>query len=186
MQLLAFGDGEFQLRAAARVEIDLERHQRHALTLDGAGKVGKLPHVHEQFAPPPRLMVEPVGLQILRQMRVDQPEFAALDGGVALGDVRLAAAQRLDLGAGQHDAGFQRLKDFVVEPGLAVFGGGRPGRRAMARFGRIALCPGRRCLARAAALRFCCGHHQMRSRLRMAPSMAASEPGVSVIIGERR
>ena len=46
----------------------------------------------------------------LGDVGVDQPQPALFGRGVDLGDGRLAGAQRLDLGAGQHDAGLDRRR----------------------------------------------------------------------------
>ncbi|MNV04344.1 hypothetical protein D3C71_946360 [compost metagenome] len=66
-------------------------------------------------------MVEAVGLQIFRQVGIDEPDFIALVRRVGFGDIRLAFAQRLDLGAGQHEPCLVGINDLVVETGLAVF-----------------------------------------------------------------
>src|ERR1700679_3341314 len=66
-------------------------------------------------------MVEAVGLQIFRDIGVDQPDLAVLGIGVGFRDRGLAAAQRLDLGARQRNPGLDRIIDGIVETGLAVF-----------------------------------------------------------------
>ena len=69
-------------------------------------------------------MVEAVGLQIFRQIGIDQPDLAALDRGVTVLDIGLALAQRLDLGAGQHKAGLHGIEHLIGKPRLAVFRNG--------------------------------------------------------------
>ena len=66
-------------------------------------------------------MVEAVGLQVFRQIGIDQPDLAAFFSGVRFSDVSLAFAQRLDLGAGQNQPRFECIDDLVVETSLAVF-----------------------------------------------------------------
>ena len=77
------------------------------------------------------------GLGIGRDVAVDQPQLGAFDGGVAFGDVGLALAQRLDLGAFQHDAGLEVVLDEVVVAGLAVLGRDAAARALLFRGHRI-------------------------------------------------
>ena len=65
-------------------------------------------------------MIEAAGLQVFGDVGIDQPDLAAARVGIGLGDRRLAGAQRLDLAAGQRDAGLELLADLVVEARLAV------------------------------------------------------------------
>ena len=67
-------------------------------------------------------VVEAAGLQIFRDVGVDQPDLAAARVGIGFGDRRLARAQRFHLGAGERDAGLERLADLVVEARLAIVG----------------------------------------------------------------
>ena len=122
MELLAARDGDLELGAPLLVEIELQRHDRHALAIDRAGELVDLPLVQQQPARPLRGVVEAAALQVFRDVGVDQPELAAAGVGVGLRDRRLAAAQRLDLGAGQRDAGLEGLADLVVETRPAVVG----------------------------------------------------------------
>ena len=78
--------------------------------------------MQQQLARPARLVIEAVGLQIFGDIGVEEPDLAALLARIALPDRRLAAAQRLHLGAGQRDAGLEGLADLVVEARLAVVG----------------------------------------------------------------
>jgi hypothetical protein len=66
-------------------------------------------------------MVEAVGLQIFRDIGVDQPDLAVLGIGIGFRDCGLAVAQRLDLGARQRNPGFDGVVDGIIETGLAVF-----------------------------------------------------------------
>src|SRR6476646_314122 len=67
-------------------------------------------------------MVEAVGLQVFGDIGVDQPDLAVLGIGIVFGDGGFAAADRLDLGAGQRNSCLHGILDSVIEPGLAVFG----------------------------------------------------------------
>src|ERR1700733_1886214 len=78
VQLLALGDREQNLGTAAFVEIKLERDQRHAFAIDRAHQAVDLLLVQQELAWPLRLMVETVGLQIFRDIGVDQPNLAVL------------------------------------------------------------------------------------------------------------
>src|SRR3984885_13137488 len=79
--------------------------------------------MQKEFSRSLRLMVEAVGLQVFGNVGVVEDDFAtAIDGGVALGDCRLAGPERFDLRSGQHQAGFERLADLVVEAGAPVVG----------------------------------------------------------------
>ena len=61
-------------------------------------------------------------LVVGRDVAVDQPKLTVFDGGVTFGDVGLAGAQRLDLGAHEPNAAFQIVLDGIVEPCPPVLG----------------------------------------------------------------
>src|SRR4051812_19577374 len=88
--LLAPSQGELDLGPAAPVEIDRERHERQALALHRPLQLGDLAVLKQQFARPPRLVVESVAVAIFGNVAVDQPHFLAFDRGVAFGDRPLA------------------------------------------------------------------------------------------------
>ncbi|MND67168.1 hypothetical protein D3C80_585740 [compost metagenome] len=121
MQLLALGECELQLGPALFVEIDFQRHERHAFAVDAVTQTTDLALRQEQLAAAARLVVEAVGLQIFRQVAVDQPDLLAFVRRIGFGDIGLAVAQRLHLGTSQHQACLIGVDDLVVEPGLAVF-----------------------------------------------------------------
>ena len=66
-------------------------------------------------------MVEAVRLQIFGDVGVDQPQLATLGRSVGLGDLRLAQTQRLDLGAGQDNAGLEGVTSLVIKARATVF-----------------------------------------------------------------
>src|SRR5207248_11672214 len=74
VQLLAFRDRQQELGATAFIEIKLSRDQRHAFALDRAHQLIDLLLVEQQLARPLRLMVEAIGLQVLRNVGIDQPD----------------------------------------------------------------------------------------------------------------
>jgi hypothetical protein len=100
----------------------LQRHDGAALALDGADQLVDLPLVQQQLARPLALVVVAVARGVFRDVGVDQPGLAAVLGDIGLRDRAAPAAQRLDLGAGQRQAGLEGLLDEVVVPRLAVLG----------------------------------------------------------------
>src|SRR5262249_12257341 len=68
------------------------------------------------------VLEEGAGLLVLGDVRVDQEDAALLGAGVALGDIGVAGAQRLHLGAGELDAGLQGVLDVVVEARAPALG----------------------------------------------------------------
>src|SRR6185437_13361175 len=123
VQLLAASQRDLDFRAAAFVEIELERYDGHALALDRAGELIDLALAQQQLARPlRRVVVEGAGLPVFRDIGVYQPDFAAASVGIGLGYRRLALAQRLDLAAGKHDSSLEGVADLVIEAGPSVVG----------------------------------------------------------------
>src|SRR3954454_2086716 len=77
VELLALGEGKLELGAALVVEIELERHERHAFALDRTHQLVDLATVKEKLADALGRMIEAAALQIFRDIGVDQPDFAA-------------------------------------------------------------------------------------------------------------
>ena len=77
VELLAARQRQFDLGAALFVEIKFQRDERHALPLDRADQPADLPLMQQQLARTFRRVIESVGLQIFRNIRVDQPNLAA-------------------------------------------------------------------------------------------------------------
>src|SRR3954452_25477486 len=73
MNLLAPRQRELDLGPAAAVEIDRKRNKREPLASHRALELGDLPSLEQQFARPPRLVVEAVAVTILGDVAVDQP-----------------------------------------------------------------------------------------------------------------
>src|SRR5262245_15411850 len=74
-------------------------------------------------------MAEMLGRLVFREIGVVEEELAVVLGGEGFGDGGAAPAQRLDFGAGQHHAGFDRVLDQVVVARLAVLRREALGRR---------------------------------------------------------
>ena len=75
------------------IEIHFQRYEREALALRGANELGNLPLVQEKPPGPARLVVEAVGLQVLRDIGVKQEHLVAGRSGIGFGDRRLSGAQ---------------------------------------------------------------------------------------------
>src|SRR5680860_975741 len=68
----------------------------------------------EQLPGSIRVMVRIRAMLVRIDMGTDQPQLSVQHAHVRLADGNLAIANRLDLGTGQNDAGFQRVADFIV------------------------------------------------------------------------
>jgi hypothetical protein len=102
--VLAARQRDLHLGAHAAGEVDARRDEREALLARLADQPLDLRAVHEQLARALGLVVLPRGRAVGRDVDVVEPDLAVVDGGVAVLDLRLALAQRLDFGAGQHHA----------------------------------------------------------------------------------
>src|SRR5581483_7277359 len=122
VQFLAAGERDLDFGAPLLVEVELERDDGHTLALDGAGEATDLALMQQQLARPFRRMIEAARLQVFGNVGIDQPDFATARVGVGLADRGLAVAQRLHLGAGQHNAGLEGFTDLVIETRPAVVG----------------------------------------------------------------
>src|SRR3981081_1830417 len=61
VQLLALGDAKLDLGDASQIEIDLQRHQRHAFALHRGGELARFAFPHKKLAYPTRLVIEAIG-----------------------------------------------------------------------------------------------------------------------------
>ena len=124
MELLAAGYSELELGAALAGEIEAERDDRQALRLRLAEQLIDLGAVEEQLPLPLGLVVVTVGLLERSDVGADQPGLVALDARVRIGEVDLAGADGLDLGAGQDEAGLECVLDAELVPGATIEGDG--------------------------------------------------------------
>src|SRR5215207_11564095 len=131
---------DLHLRARA-LEVEARRDQREALLARLTDQALDLALVHQQLARALRLMVLARRRRVRRDVDVVQPDLAALHLGVAVLELRLAAAQRLDLGAGEHEAGLPLLEQVVAVRSLLV---GRDVGHALQLYGREIGAPARR------------------------------------------
>jgi hypothetical protein len=118
--LLAPGEAQLHLRPALAGEVQAERHQRQALRLRPAQQLVDLGAPEEELPDALGLVVVAIALLERRDVGADQPRLVALDARVGVGDVDLAGADRLDLRAGQDEAGLDRLLDRELVSRLPV------------------------------------------------------------------
>ena len=115
---------------ATTLVMQIERDEGEAFLLDLADQPPDLALVHQQLlgAVGFRPDVRRGGAERV-DAAADQPELAVADDDVAVGELHLAGADRLDLPAGEHHPCFMPLLDVVLEAGAAVFGDGHRGLR---------------------------------------------------------
>src|SRR6056297_3702831 len=82
--LLALGDPDLDLGDAAMVEVQDQRHERHALALSLVPQARQFLARYQELAPAALLVTECLGLLVRRDIGIDQPQFPVIDGGVAL------------------------------------------------------------------------------------------------------
>src|SRR3954447_9274162 len=116
---LAAGQRNLDLGPAV-LEVERDRHQGDAALLGLADETQDLGAVQQQLALAARLVVGPGPLGVLRDVHASEPQLAVADVRVAVDQVRVAGAQRLHLGAGEHQAGLVDVVDVVVVTRLAV------------------------------------------------------------------
>jgi hypothetical protein len=119
--VLAARQRDLDLRARP-LEVHAGRDQGQPLLLGLADQPLDLALVHEELARPLRLVVLPLRGRVGRDVHVVQPHLTVLDRGVAVLEHRLAAAQGLDLGAGEHEAALPLVEQVVAVGRLAVGG----------------------------------------------------------------
>jgi len=77
IELFAARQSQFKFGAAFFIEIKLQRNERHPLAFDCTDEFVDLAAVQQQLARSLRRMIETIGLQIFRNIGVDQPDLAA-------------------------------------------------------------------------------------------------------------
>jgi len=115
------GDGDLDLDPVV-LQVEAERDEGQPAHPDPAVQILDLAAVQEETAAALGLVVLPVAHLVLADVDLDQPGLTVLDPNVALAEVGETGAERLDLGAGQLDAGLEELQEVVLMAGLAVAG----------------------------------------------------------------
>ena len=87
---------------------------------DRAVQVVDLRPVEQQPAPAHGVLVPAIALLVGRNVELADHGLLPLHRGVGLGQARLAGAQALHLGAGQHQPGLNGLEDGVVVPRASI------------------------------------------------------------------
>jgi len=122
MGLLAAGQAQFELGPALAGEKEPQRDDRQAFRLRLAEELVDLGSVEEQLPLALGLVVVAVALFEWGDVSADQPGLVALDARVGVRQVDLAGPDGLDLGAGQDEAGLERVLDREFVPRPAVQG----------------------------------------------------------------
>ena len=120
--LLTLRDADFDLRHAAMIEVEDQRDKRHALPLGRVPEIREFLAADQQLAAAALFVAEGFGLQVGRDVAVDEPELALLDRRIALGNVGLADAHRFHLRSVKLDPAFDIAVDGIVVPRAPVLG----------------------------------------------------------------
>src|SRR5699024_10772645 len=102
------------------VEVQFQRNERLAGLLDLLRDLEDLLLVQQQLATPPRRVIRPRALRVLRDEDMLQPRLALEDEGEPVREVGAALAQRLHLSAGEDEARFIRVLDVVLVQRLPI------------------------------------------------------------------
>src|SRR5581483_2465847 len=119
--LLAARDRQLDLHPPV-LEIHPGRDDRHPLFAYRSVERVDLASVQEKLPRPRRLVVRAVPLRVDRDLEPVQPRLAVADVREGVRHSRAPDAQRLDLGAGQRDAGLDPLQELIVVTCSAVLG----------------------------------------------------------------
>ncbi|CAK9067298.1 Type-5 uracil-DNA glycosylase (TTUDGB) (Uracil/hypoxanthine/xanthine DNA glycosylase), partial [Durusdinium trenchii] len=87
-RLLALGEPDLKLGEAASVEIQAQRNDRPPFACHRPGQLGDFLAAEQEFAAPPRLVIEPVRPGIGRNVRIDEEHLVILRPDIGLSDIR--------------------------------------------------------------------------------------------------
>src|SRR5215813_2743450 len=118
---LAAGQSQLDLGLPV-LEVQRQRDQSQAALSGRRSQLVDLLAVHKQLTGSARIMVGPGALRVLRNVHVVQPNLVVADLAEPVGERRPSRAQRLHLGAGEHQPRFVGVLDGVVVPGSPVPG----------------------------------------------------------------
>src|SRR5678815_3704062 len=125
MLFLASAQGDPDLGPAAG-KVDFEGNEGEPLLFHSTDQPLDLAAMQQQLARVYRLVVPAIALLVRGNVHSLEKDFAVLDPGPGLLDGGLLGAQRLDLGAGQHEARLPRVQHVVVVRRLGIPGDGLP------------------------------------------------------------
>jgi len=98
VQFFAPRQCQLQLRTSAIIEINPERDKGHALSLDRSNELVGFPLVKKKLSRAARFVVEPVRLEIFRNVCVDKVDLAILLARIGLRDICFSLPKRFYLG----------------------------------------------------------------------------------------
>ena len=78
--------------------------------------------MQQQLAPAQRLVIRIAAMAVRTDVDVVEKHFAVFDAGEAVAQVHASFANRLDLGAEQHQPRLEALEQVEVVKGFPVFG----------------------------------------------------------------
>src|SRR5580700_3037042 len=119
VRVLALGESQLDLGAAV-FEIDFQGNDRIALLAHAAPQLIDLAPMHQEFARAGFLVAELAGRSVGADVDALEKRLPVFDARVAVAQICAMSAQRLDLGAGEREAGLEGLLDEEVVASLAV------------------------------------------------------------------
>src|SRR2546423_2344052 len=119
VELFALAERQRDLRLAP-LEVDLQRDEGQALTLNRADHFANLLAVQQELSRAGGLVIEVARLFVRRYVQVEQKNLSVLNDRVGISDVGLSVPQRFDLATGQNDTRFPCVDDVVVVPSAFV------------------------------------------------------------------
>ena len=119
MEFLAARHRDLALDLAV-LQVQLCGNESQSLLFHLALKFVDFLPVQKQLSLSHRLVVFPIAVRVLADMRVEQPRFVALDIGVAFFELHLAGLRGLHFRSAERNSGLIFFEQMVVVPGLAV------------------------------------------------------------------
>ena len=119
--VLAAAERDLELHLAV-LEVELRGDERQALLAHLGVEAVDLAPLEQQLAVAIGDVVRDVALGVLGDRGADEPHLAVAHVGERLAELDVARAQRLHLGAAEHDPRLDALEQLVVVPRAAVLG----------------------------------------------------------------
>lgn len=122
VRLLPLAQADLQLDSTL-FKVDASRDDRKSTLVDFTGQLEDLGVMEQELTHPRRVRwIFPTALLIGADVHVINKDFAVLDAAKGFLETDLAESQRLDLGAGQDQAGLKDIVDKIVVIRLFVAG----------------------------------------------------------------